>query len=78
MNNYPWINILNNGKYKFVKPLSINVCVAEDTESNQLVVIKKHRVGGPDGTPTYDDPQNEVDIHSKLDHPNIVKFIRWH
>lgn len=74
---YNWIDSINGGRYKFIKPLSINVCVARDI-NGEIVAIKKLCHGGPDGLPTYDDPQNEIHIHSRLNHSNIVKFVRWH
>jgi len=77
LHEYHWTDFLARKKYKFISPLSINVCVAEDMDG-KMVVIKKSQFGGPDGIPTYDDPRNEIHIHSKLNHPNIVKLLRWH
>jgi serine/threonine protein kinase, bacterial len=64
-------------RYKFVRSLSIGVCLAEDKD-RKLVVIKKSGLPGPDGWPTYDNIEKEMEIHSKLNYPNIVKLVDWH
>lgn len=64
-------------RYKFVRLLSIGVCLAEDKD-HKLVVIKSPVFGGADGWPTYDNKEKEIEIHSKLNHPNIVKLVDWY
>lgn len=63
--------------YPAVKMLSANVYVGK-SKDHGLVAVKEYEFGGPDGLPSYDRFEHEVEIHSKINHPNIPRFVASH
>lgn len=71
--DFRWVTQLDGGRYRFCQHLAGNVCVAVDCDGTEVII--KRATGGPDGLPTYDDPKNEIEIHTRLKHPRVAEFV---